>query len=184
MRIFIEQGFEEVSIRKIADAIEYSATTIYLYFKDKNDIFKALHNEGFEKMLKEMQSINPALNPLEQLIVLGEKYVSFGITNPEYYKLMFETHLTLMSDRPCEEGDDSWRGEQLYSGLTQLVEACMQQGYFAPNHVPTIAMSLWSMVHGMVALHNKGHFFRYPKEHLEIVIKNAIRTQIESLQQK
>jgi AcrR family transcriptional regulator len=49
MDLFIENGYEEVSIRRIADHIEYSPATIYLYFQDKDDILFVLHEEGFEK---------------------------------------------------------------------------------------------------------------------------------------
>ena len=47
-QIFVDKSFEEVSIRNIADEIEYSPATIYLYFKDKNEIFYALHTEAFK----------------------------------------------------------------------------------------------------------------------------------------
>jgi len=47
MKLFVEEGFENVSIRKIADLIEYSPTTVYLYFKDKNEILFNLHEMGF-----------------------------------------------------------------------------------------------------------------------------------------
>ena len=50
MKLFVEEGFENVTIRKIADIIQYSPTTIYLYFKDKNEIFYSLHELGFQKM--------------------------------------------------------------------------------------------------------------------------------------
>ena len=53
VRLFVEEGFENVTIRKIADIIEYSPTTIYLYFKDKNEIFYSLHEMGFQKMIPE-----------------------------------------------------------------------------------------------------------------------------------
>ena len=52
MKLFVEEGFENVSIRKIAELIEYSPTTVYLYFKDKNEILFNLHDIGFQ-MLQE-----------------------------------------------------------------------------------------------------------------------------------
>jgi AcrR family transcriptional regulator len=49
--MFIEEGYDKTSIRKIADKIEYSPATIYLYFKDKDEIFHAIHDKGFDKFL-------------------------------------------------------------------------------------------------------------------------------------
>ena len=50
IKLFMDEGFENVTIRKIADLIEYSPTTVYLYFKDKDEIFEGLHDMGFQKM--------------------------------------------------------------------------------------------------------------------------------------
>ncbi|HEY9245546.1 MAG TPA: helix-turn-helix domain-containing protein, partial [Candidatus Methanoperedens sp.] len=52
MRLILEKGFENVTIRHIAEEIEYSPATIYLYFKDKDDIIYTLHREGFEKLYR------------------------------------------------------------------------------------------------------------------------------------
>src|SRR5579871_605942 len=75
MRLFVEEGFENVSIRKIADLIEYSPTTVYLYFKDKDEIFYELHNVGFLKF-QELNKDLPAIeNPLVRLHKMGENYI-------------------------------------------------------------------------------------------------------------
>ena len=54
--LFLEQGYEKTSIRNIADVIEYSPATIYLYYKDKNELFFALHEEAFLKLMEELSS--------------------------------------------------------------------------------------------------------------------------------
>ena len=53
-KLFLEQGYEKTSIRNIADAIEYSPATIYLYYKDKNELLFALHEEAFLKLMEEL----------------------------------------------------------------------------------------------------------------------------------
>ncbi|MFY8004175.1 MAG: TetR/AcrR family transcriptional regulator, partial [Chitinophagaceae bacterium] len=89
IKLFMEEGFENVSIRKIADLIEYSPTTVYLYFRDKNDIFLHLHELGFQKMHEMNQNLQNVANPLVRLYKMGENYLQFGIDNPEFYDLMF-----------------------------------------------------------------------------------------------
>ncbi|HYQ86264.1 MAG TPA: helix-turn-helix domain-containing protein, partial [Bacteroidota bacterium] len=49
MKLFLDEGFGNVSIRRIAENIDYSPATIYLYFKDKDEILFALHSAGFEE---------------------------------------------------------------------------------------------------------------------------------------
>src|SRR5688572_21211554 len=89
MKLFVEQGYENVSIRKIADLIEYSPTTVYLYFKDKNEILFNLHEIGFLKMDEYTADLFTIKNPLVRLHKMGEHYIRFGIENPAFYDLMF-----------------------------------------------------------------------------------------------
>src|SRR5438034_7696164 len=85
MKLFVEEGFENVTIRKIADLIEYSPTTVYLYFKDKNEIFYQLHELGFQKMAETNQMLAGMENPLLRLHKMGENYINFGLSQPEFY---------------------------------------------------------------------------------------------------
>src|SRR6202012_2532219 len=89
MKLFVEEGFGSVTIRKIADLIEYSPTTVYLYFKDKDELFYSLHDEGFIKLQELNGNLDSIQNPLLRLHKMGENYLRFGMENPEYYSLMF-----------------------------------------------------------------------------------------------
>src|SRR6185503_8770969 len=89
MKLFVEEGFSNVSIRRIADIIEYSPTTIYLYFKDKDEIFYNLHEMGFQKLQEMNKNLDDIHNPLLRLHKMGENYIQFGIENREFYDLMF-----------------------------------------------------------------------------------------------
>jgi AcrR family transcriptional regulator len=82
VKLFVEEGFENVTMRKIADLIEYSPTTVYLYFKDKNEIFFHIHQMGFEKMLVMNEQLSGIKNPLMRLYKMGENYIEFGMMNP------------------------------------------------------------------------------------------------------
>src|SRR5215831_12325659 len=89
MKLFVEEGFENVTIRKIADLIEYSPTTVYLYFKDKDEIFFNLHDIGFQKLAEYNTNLATIENPLLRLHQMGINYLRFGMENSEYYNLMF-----------------------------------------------------------------------------------------------
>src|SRR3954466_4219538 len=88
-QLFLNKGFEKVSIRNIADAIEYSPATIYLYFKDKNELLFALHQNGFVKMVKEFQPLLTLNDPFAKLVEMGRSYIRFAVENPELFDLMF-----------------------------------------------------------------------------------------------
>src|SRR4051794_11201923 len=83
---FVKEGYEHVSIRKIADKIEYAPGTIYLYFRDKAEILDRICEETFSKLEQRMHAINkdPA-SPLDGLRRGLRTYVQFGVDNPNHY---------------------------------------------------------------------------------------------------
>src|SRR5687768_17234721 len=79
--IFLEKGYDQTSIRNIAEKIEYSPGTIYLYFKEKDEIFHALHEEGFSRLIEQMQPLRFVENPYERLKAMGRIYMKFAQDN-------------------------------------------------------------------------------------------------------
>ncbi|HYF68986.1 MAG TPA: TetR/AcrR family transcriptional regulator [Ohtaekwangia sp.] len=149
--LFIERGYEETSIRNIAERIEYSPTTIYLYFKDKDDIFFALHQEGFALLNQYFRSLANVEDPFERLKAISKAYVRFALENREFYDLMF------ISDKPmnalCKEDDKEWdEGQKSFGALVQTVTECIDKGYFKGMDPETLSFTLWAMVHGVASL--------------------------------
>jgi len=158
MKLFVEQGFENVSIRKIADLIEYSPTTVYLYFKDKNEILFNLHEMGFQKMAEYMADLWSIKNPLVRLHKMGEYYIQFGLENPAFYDLMFILKAPMEAlqgmDANCE-----WRsGDQAMGKLKETIQECMDKMLIEKGDADAISMAIWSMVHGMVSLAIRDRF--------------------------
>src|SRR5437899_7020064 len=88
--LFLEQGYERFSLRKVAERIGYSPTTIYLYFRDKDDLLFSVVDEGFEQFRQQLMiAAQSTADPWERLLALGRAYVSFGIQHPMYYESMF-----------------------------------------------------------------------------------------------
>ena len=77
--LFIQEGYDGVSIRKIAKKIEYSPGSIYTYFTDKDSIFYALHVEGFERSFKKQISTQSIKDPRERLLAQGKAYIEFAL---------------------------------------------------------------------------------------------------------
>ena len=153
--LFIDRGFEETSIRNIAERIEYSPTTIYLYFKDKDDIFYALHREGFVLLNQYFRSLQEVADPFERLKAIQRAYVRFALENREYYDLMFISRSPMSA---LEDSDDEkWEeGNRAFGALTNTVQQCIEQGYFKGMDPEVLAFTCWSMVHGICALEIRG----------------------------
>lgn len=147
--IFLSKGYEQTSIRNIAEKIEYSPTTIYLYFKDKASIFHAIHAEGFLKLNMQFAVLQTVSNPLERLKAMGRIYMNFAIENPELYDLMF------IQQAPMEvlEKKAEWNeGQTSFDGLKLTIQGCIDNGDMKFIDAEIGAFTIWSAMHGMCSL--------------------------------
>jgi AcrR family transcriptional regulator len=96
-RIVIREGFAALSMRKIADAIEYSPATLYLHFESRDEIARALCAEGYEQLLASFEPLAQIADPAERLKGLARAYVAFGVAHPQTYRLIFMEDPTYMS---------------------------------------------------------------------------------------
>lgn len=157
MKLFVEEGFENVTFRRIAEIIEYSPTTIYLYFKDKNEILFNLCEQGFAKMSEYNANLLTIKNPLLRLHKMGENYLQFGMANPEYYDVMFIQKAPMQTLNLLH--DDEWKsGHLALERLQSVIAECMQHKLIAKGEVEAVAMGIWGMVHGLVSLAIRGRF--------------------------
>jgi AcrR family transcriptional regulator len=151
-RLFAEKGIEQTTIRSIAKEIEYSVGTVYLYFKDKNQIFHELHTEGFLKLAKEMRTLFRVSDPMERVKALGRTYMSFALENTQMYDLMFNMRAPMEFVK--EHEDQEWHeGSNAFDALRNTVKECMEQGYFEGHSLEPLSFTIWSCVHGMCSLY-------------------------------
>jgi AcrR family transcriptional regulator len=176
MDLFIEEGYEKASIRKIADRIEYSPATIYLYFKDKDEIFHAVHEKGFEMFFGRMEKLAVIADPFERLRKLGEVYLNFAWENPQLYDLMF----IMWGPMDALKDDTHWHcGMRAHDGLKQMVRECIEKGKMKELDVDVASMAIWSFVHGMVSLRIRNRFRMCKPEDLEKLIPAAVETMLQ-----
>src|SRR5256885_9102837 len=89
--LFIAEGYEAVTMRRIADRIEYSPTAIYFHFRDKEALLKELCETDFLALAGQLAKIAQVRDPIERLRKTGLAYIDFGLSNPNHYRLMFMT---------------------------------------------------------------------------------------------
>jgi len=143
--LFALEGYERVTMRRIADAIEYSPTTIYNHFEDKDDLFRALCQEDFSVLLAVVQEQTWPADPVEAIRRLGHVYVQFGLTHPNHYRFMFMTpHGDQQEKAPA--------GEQTFGVLRAFVDRAVAGGRLRDVPRDAICQVLWATVHGLTAL--------------------------------
>ena len=178
MNLFLEEGFSNVSIRKIADKMEYSPATLYLYFKEKDEILFALHNEGFEELYKRQQELLTITDPAKRLRRHGEIYIQFALENPEYYNLMF------IMRSPVRKIVDSGQwlvGMRSYEFFQDDVRAALEAGLLKGDNVELATFSLWSFAHGIVSLILRNRCSMMDPKELPAVAMAAFHLMMDNL---
>ena len=153
-KLFVEQGIEKTTIRNIADKISYSVGTVYVYFKDKNEILHALHSLGFGQYANAQLALQHIQDPMERLIARGRAYIMFALENPDMYDLMFNLKAPIDF---LNLTDSEWtEGKSVLKRLSSTVEECIEQGYFVGFEKQSVCYLVWSTVHGLCSLHLNG----------------------------
>jgi AcrR family transcriptional regulator len=147
--MFLTEGYEKTSIRNIAEKIEYSPATIYLYYKDKDELLYDVQREAFEKLFNEFRHHATATDAFERLKQISLTYVTFGKQNPEMYNLMF----ILKAPMNVVDKQQSWaNGDDCFGFLLNCINECISQKKIRFDHPMIAALSVWSMAHGLVSL--------------------------------
>ena len=177
-KIFLEKGYYQASMRNIAEEIEYSAGTIYLYFKDKDEIFHALHEEGFRRMLEKMQPLEHVTDPFERLKAMGLVYLEFAKNNKDFYDLMF-----IMQAPIKHEDKEGWQmGHSTLEYLKSVLIQCQANGHFKNQDIEYLSFTIWSTMHGMCALYCRDRCKAYPDIEPLDLMKNGYKSFLAMLE--
>lgn len=150
--LFVKEGYESVSMRKIAEKIEYSPTTIYLYFADKAELLYCLCQETFEQLRKSMEVLGQESNdPLSCLKKSMKIYIDFGLEHPNHYKVAF-----IIKPEHQENADlylsEQSSGQKAYSCMRKVVEEGINQGQLRAGDVEATTQVIWAAIHGVTSL--------------------------------
>jgi AcrR family transcriptional regulator len=149
--LFAHQGVESVSMRKIAERIEYSPATIYLYFSDKNEILKTLCDETFSRLQQKTQAIKEDKSePLDSLRRGLRAYIEFGLQNPNHYMVTFVLAGPALHEPQKHQVLDS--GQRCFNNLRGMVRKCIEEGLFRIDDVEEASQVLWAGIHGITTL--------------------------------
>jgi AcrR family transcriptional regulator len=142
--LFIAEGFQNVSIRKIADRIEYSPAAIYSYFHSKDDIFFALAEEGFRLLSHSNDSVVDRLStmaPLDRIRSIFHGLYRFSCEHPQYFALMFMDRSVPKVTRYYERFAFA---RQMKQHLLDRVQECIEAGEFPRSVPPLVAVRVLS----------------------------------------
>jgi AcrR family transcriptional regulator len=144
--LFVNEGYRHVSIRKIAERIEYSPAAIYSYFPGKDDIFYALAEEGFHRLDARVRSVLGDVDPIAELRACWWAYYEFSKEQREFFELMFV-------DRSVPQITEQWAGlafmHQMVAFAASRIQRCIDAGIFPATTDAEVAMHLlWGALTG------------------------------------
>ena len=153
--LFATEGYEAVTMRKIAEKIEYSPTAIYFHFKDKLSLLRALMDLDFAAFAQVLQKTASVKDPVERLRRLGYAYVDFALQHPNHYRFLFMTAHPAMA--PEESAIQKGNPDQdAYALLRATVVEVIGQGRLKPglDDPELVSQIAWGAASGLVGLHN------------------------------
>jgi AcrR family transcriptional regulator len=152
--LFVNEGFDAVTMRRIADRIEYSPTAIYFHFRDKEALLKELCDNDFAALAHQFTSIAQIPDTIERLRQTGYAYARFGIEYPNHYRLMFMTPRPPVdpAEHELERGNPE---EDAYAFLRLIVVEALANGRFREGlgDADLLAQTIWGGMHGVISLH-------------------------------
>lgn len=177
--LFAQEGYANVSMRKIAERIEYSPTTIYLYFKDKTELLKYICEETFAKLGEEIREISePETDPITALRKGLRAYVDFGLAHQNHYEVVFGMQI-FNQPHDKEYPYEGSMGQRTFEYLRSQVEGCVAAGKIKKGDVAMMSQILWAGIHGIVSLLN--NHLGFPFVEKNELIDGMIETMIDGL---
>ena len=148
--IVVAEGFDSLTIRRVADAVEYAPGTLYLYFENRDAIARDLCLEEFQAMHDALMPLEKLKDPKKRLRAFIHKYIEFALKDSEMYRLALMSDPkfsdVLLRDGPIENADGP--GQRAFALIVKTIAEIRQKeaGAFA------LAETVWIAVHGLVSL--------------------------------
>jgi AcrR family transcriptional regulator len=176
--LLLERGVDGLSMRAIAERIEYSPATIYLYFRDKEELVREIVSTGFERLnavtAAELARVGETASAAVQYGAMGRAYARFALENPLYFRVMFELPST--PHLPCSPPPDA--GTQGFESTVAMVQQGIDAGEVVEVDARRAATLGWAMVHGLTTLYLAGHMGDQAptEEAFEALLEYAIKS--------
>ena len=171
-------GASGISARKIAARVGCSATTLYLYYRNLDDLLHHLRMEGHALLAAAFATVDPCQPALERVRAMGRAYYRFGMANRASYDLMF-------TSRPSATPRRELVQREMYTLmlLRDVVCSGIERGEIRRELDPMVATNvLWAEIHGVTALAVSGMLVETAAGHHDEVLEGILEGALAWLQ--
>jgi AcrR family transcriptional regulator len=153
--LLVRDGYEKLSMRRVAERIDYSPTAIYLHFKDKQELVSSLCHESFARLIHELETLPDEYpDPVVRLRHGMERYIAFGLRHPDHYLPTFVLPLPdhLDAKRKEETMSAESNGMRAFAFLRECIADGVKARKLRKVDPDTAACAAWAGIHGITSL--------------------------------
>ncbi len=183
--LLVREGYDQLSMRRVADRIDYSPTAIYLHFKDKQELVFSLCEESFAKLARELETLADEYpDPLVRLRKGMERYVAFGLKNPNHYIPAFVLPPPADLDAKRQQAmlSPESSGMRALATLRDTIADGVKAKKLRKVDPDVAARSTWAALHGITSLLIVHEHF--PWGGRDLVIQNLIDSLVDGLRRR
>ncbi|HWA61131.1 MAG TPA: TetR/AcrR family transcriptional regulator [Caulobacteraceae bacterium] len=180
-RIFVADGYEGATIRKIADEVGVSSTALYMHFRDKDEILLEICTEAMQSLLQINSDISAQpIDSVARVRMMLEAYVRFGLAHPNTYRLVFCTtpspNSLLKPNSIQKQEATNEIGAQCFERFSGVVREIAAEGRLRTGDPKTVAQTLWVACHGMAAMMITKPSFDWaePEEFMRVMVDGLL----------
>jgi AcrR family transcriptional regulator len=152
--LFLKDGLEGFSMRKLARAVGVTAPALYRHFESKERLLHDVLGEAYRRMSRRLYQALEGATPWERLRLAGEGYVLFALEHPRLYDALFASpELVGIADIPEEIEAQGCAVGRFWN---DRIRECMDAGMLHPGDPEGVGLTMWAHAHGLIALHSRG----------------------------
>ncbi len=160
LAILFEEGFDDLSMRKLGRKLGMTAPNIYNYYSGKDELYLTIQTMGFERINKRFEQIVSEHSlPVDQFSAMVDAYLEFGMANPDYYSIMFSRNTpkyidyigTKLEPIAFKEKAAALRVADIVTAVIQAL--ARENSRIEEKDAPYHTIQIWTSLHGIVSLY-------------------------------
>lgn len=149
-RMLMKQGFGKMSMRKIAKQVEVSATSIYLHFKNKDELLLELIDLSIANLTRAInENVKEGDDPVTKLEKMADSFLDFAITYPQEYEIIYMVRPEEMPEYPKEKFEQV---RKIYEMLADILREGDRTGMLKVDNPLTSSYTIWAQLHGVASV--------------------------------
>jgi len=149
-KLLVNEGYKGFSLRKVARITGVSATSVYIYFENKDHLIHSIIEQSIDELNRRLHKVYVALqDPVERLEGFAAAYVNYALEHPREYQIIYAVSSEEMGRYPKEKFRKARKG---YEFLTDTIQEGVERNILEESDPRTAAYTIWAQLHGVMSV--------------------------------